>query len=74
MDDARIDQIRREVLSELAASPPARASGSLESRVAALEAAVAELARGSRAAPALPRGLATRASRCSPSMAAPTAA
>jgi len=57
MDDARIDQIRREVLSELAASPRERASGSLESRVAALEAAVAELARGSRPAPALPRGL-----------------
>ena len=43
MDDARIEQIRREVMSQLGETPSERATHDLESRVAALEAAVAEL-------------------------------
>ena len=46
MDDARIDELRREVLSQLSGSPAERATEDLESRVAALEAAVAELRHG----------------------------
>ena len=46
MDDSRIEQIRREVLSALGASPVERATHDLESRVAALEAAVSELRQG----------------------------
>jgi hypothetical protein len=49
MDDARIEQIRREVMSQLGETASERATHDLESRVSALEAAVAEL-RG--AAPA----------------------
>ena len=51
MDDARIEQIRREVMQQLGGSPVEKATHDLESRVAALEAAVVELARGH-----LPRG------------------
>jgi hypothetical protein len=47
MDDTRIEQIRREVLSQLAGSPAERTAGDLESRVAALESAVADLQHGS---------------------------
>ena len=57
MDDARIEQIRREVMQQLGGSATERATHDLESRVAALEAAVAQLAGGR--APALapaPRG------------------
>jgi hypothetical protein len=43
MDDARIQQLRAEVLSQLRQSPDPVAAASLESRVAALEAAVADL-------------------------------
>jgi hypothetical protein len=59
MDDSRIEQLRREVLTQLGASPSERAAHDLESRVAALEAAVADL-RGGRAhpAPTAPRGYA----------------
>ncbi|PYQ45645.1 MAG: hypothetical protein DMF77_03615 [Acidobacteria bacterium] len=46
MDDARIDQLRREVLGQLGASPAERATHDLESRVAALESAVADLRGG----------------------------
>jgi hypothetical protein len=46
MDDARIDQLRREVLGTLGAPPAERVTHDLESRVAALEAAVAELLGG----------------------------
>ena len=46
MDDARIEQIRREVMSQLGGSPVEKATHDLESRVAALEAAVIDLARG----------------------------
>jgi hypothetical protein len=57
MDDARIEQLRREVLTQLGASPSERVSHDLESRVTALEAAVAELRGGSgRPAPTVPRG------------------
>jgi primosomal protein N' len=59
MDDARIEQIRREVMQQLDGSPVERATHDLESRVAALEAAVADLRQGH--APVLsaaPRGLA----------------
>ena len=56
MEDARIEQIRREVLSALGGSPAERATHDLESRVAALEAAVAEMRQGTPSAPALPRG------------------
>jgi len=57
MDDARIEQLRREVLTQLGASPSERVTHDLESRVAALEAAVAELRGGSgRPAPTVPRG------------------
>lgn len=56
MDDARIEQIRREVLTQLGASPAERATHDLESRVAALEAAVAELRGGGLPAAAPPRG------------------
>jgi hypothetical protein len=54
MDDARIEQIRREVHSQLGASPAERASHDLESRVAALEAAVAEMRGGPGRPPAAP--------------------
>jgi hypothetical protein len=54
MDDARIEQLRREVLTELGASPAERATHDLESRVAALETAVAELRGGGIPAAALP--------------------
>jgi hypothetical protein len=59
MDDARIEQIRREVMSQLGSSASAeRATHDLESRVSALEAAVAELRQGhSPALAAPPRGL-----------------
>jgi hypothetical protein len=57
MDDARIEQIRREVLSQVGGSPTGRATQDLESRVAALETAVAELRHASPAPPsAIPRG------------------
>jgi hypothetical protein len=57
MDDSRIEQLRREVLTQLGASPSERAAHDLESRVAALEATVAELRGGSvRPAPTVPRG------------------
>jgi hypothetical protein len=67
MDDARIEQLRREVLAGLGASPTERVAHDLESRVAALEAAVADLlgghhrdawlqAGGTRPAPIPPRG------------------
>ena len=57
MDDARIEQIRREVLTQLGSSPSERATHDLESRVAALEAAVAELqGSAARPAPTSPRG------------------
>jgi hypothetical protein len=46
MDDARIEQLRREVLTQLGASPAERVTQDLESRVAALEAAVADLLGG----------------------------
>jgi hypothetical protein len=55
MDDARIEQIRREVLSQLGGSAVERASHDLESRVAALEAAVAELRGGAPLASGSPR-------------------
>jgi hypothetical protein len=58
MDDARIEQLRREVLSQLGSSPSERATHDLESRVAALEAAVADLQASARAAPTAPRGYA----------------
>jgi hypothetical protein len=59
MDDARIEQLRREVLSQLGSSPSERATHDLESRVAALEAAVADLQGGpARPAPTAPRGYA----------------
>jgi hypothetical protein len=51
MDDARIEQIRREVLSQLGGSPTERATQDLESRVAALEAAVAQMRHSSPAPP-----------------------
>ncbi len=57
MDDARIRDLTNEVLAALDRSPDARASQSLEARVAALEAAVARLAAPAAAAPsAAPRG------------------
>ena len=46
MDDSRIEQLRREVLTQLGSSPSERATHDLESRVAALEAAVADLLGG----------------------------
>ena len=59
MDDARIEQLRREVLSQLGSSPSERATHDLESRVAALEAAVADLQGGAaRPVPTAPRGYA----------------
>jgi hypothetical protein len=51
MDDSRIEQLRREVLGQLAPKPGERAAHDLESRVASLEVAVAEL-RGSARPPA----------------------
>lgn len=57
MDDARIEQLRREVLTQLGASPAERVTHDLESRVAALEAAVADLQGGGTRPLALaPRG------------------
>ena len=57
MDDSRIEQLRRDVLAQLGASPSERVAHDLESRVSALEAAVADLRGGSaRPAPAVPRG------------------
>ena len=66
MDDSRIEQLRREVLTQLGASPSERVAHDLESRVATLEAAVADLLGGhhqdawlrggSRTTPATPRG------------------
>jgi len=57
MDDSRIEQLRREVLTQLGASPSERVAHDLESRVAALEAAVAAMQGGSvRPAPTAPRG------------------
>ena len=56
MDDSRIEQLRREVLTQLGASPSERVSHDLESRVAALEAAFAELQGGPRSLPSPPRG------------------
>ncbi len=58
MDDSRIEQIRREVLSQLGEPPVERATHDLAGRVAALERAVAEL-RGSPAVAtvSLTRGL-----------------
>ena len=47
MDDARIRDLTNEVLTALDRGPDARASQSLEARVAALEAAVARLAGAS---------------------------
>jgi len=67
MDDARIEQLRREVLSQIGSSPTERATHDLESRVAALEAAVADLLgghhrdawlQGARLLPTAPRGYA----------------
>ncbi|HZM51440.1 MAG TPA: hypothetical protein VFE68_13140 [Vicinamibacteria bacterium] len=67
MDDARIEQLRREVLSQIGSSPTERATHDLESRVAALEAAVADLLgghhrdawlQGARPLPTAPRGYA----------------
>jgi hypothetical protein len=67
MDDARIEQLRREVLSQLGSSPAERATHDLESRVAALETAVADLLGGyhrdaslqaARPLPTAPRGYA----------------
>ena len=51
MDDARIEEIRREVLAQLAGSPGGPATRDLESRVAALETAVAELRHSSLTPP-----------------------
>jgi hypothetical protein len=45
MDDSHIEQLRREVLTQLGASPSERVTH-IESRVAALEAAVADLRGG----------------------------
>jgi hypothetical protein len=57
MDDSRIEQIRREVLSAIGGTPAERATHDLESRVAALEAAVAEMRQGAPATSSpLPRG------------------
>jgi hypothetical protein len=59
MDDSRIEQLRREVLSQLGSSPSERATHDLESRVAALEAAVADLlGTNPRPLPTAPRGYA----------------
>jgi hypothetical protein len=58
MDDARIRDLTNEVLAKLDRDPDARATQSLEARVAALEAAVARLTAPAAAAgaPALHRG------------------
>lgn len=57
MDDTRIEQIRREVLSALGDSSASQAAHDLESRVAALEAAVSALRHGAPvAAPPPVRG------------------
>lgn len=56
MDDARIRDLTAEVLSALDRTPDARAAESLESRVAALESAVARLTAPSAAPPQVPRG------------------
>jgi hypothetical protein len=56
MDDARIRQLTAEVLKEVQGTPVAAAGGDLETRVAALEAAVARLqaAPGGTVAPRAP--------------------
>lgn len=46
VDDARIDEIRRAVMSRLGGSPEDRPATSLEARISALEAALASLPRG----------------------------
>jgi hypothetical protein len=51
VDDARIRKLRNEVLGQLDAARPAAESSGLESRVAALEAAVAALTGGTRPVP-----------------------
>jgi hypothetical protein len=57
MDDTRIEQLRREVLAGLGASPTERVAHDLESRVSALEGAVADLqAGGTRPVIIAPRG------------------
>jgi hypothetical protein len=60
IDDARIRKLRAEVLGQLDAARPETESSGLEARVSALEAAVAALTGGNRAAPppvaAPPRG------------------
>ena len=56
MEDARIDQLRREVLTQLGASPAERATHDLESRVAALESAVTDLQVGGARPAIAPRG------------------
>jgi hypothetical protein len=53
MDDARIRQLTEEVLAKISGSPSPEVSD-LESRVAALEAAVRALARAGISAPAPP--------------------
>jgi hypothetical protein len=55
MDDARIRALKDEVMASLDRDQTVRATGSLEARVAALEAAVARLASGERQAPPAPR-------------------
>ena len=60
MDDARIRQLTEEVLSQISGTGGAPAAAGLESRVAALEAAVARLQSGAAGAaapsPARPAG------------------
>jgi hypothetical protein len=54
MDDARIRALTDEVMASLDRDQTARATDSLETRVAALEAAVARLSSGQPAAPEAP--------------------
>jgi hypothetical protein len=51
MDDARIRQLTEEVLGQIGGTATGSAAGVLESRVAALEAAVARLQAASPASP-----------------------
>lgn len=68
MDDSRIHKLRSEVLSQLdGPSAPAESSG-LESRVAALEAAVAALQRGRAPAGAAALPVAVRSGYAHPSL------